>query len=398
LRVSVTAAAKATMRKTELLEDQASSTQLKVEAITLREIRMPLVHFFETSFGRTYSRRILLLTVHCEGVDGWAESVAGEDPYYSSEWVESAWPVIKDYLAPAVLGRNLNTARECAPLMAKVRGHRMAKTAVENALWDAQARQKNQPLWKLLEGKKREIQCGVSIGIQDSVEQLLEKIDLGLSSGYRRIKLKVKPGWDLKVLERVRSRWPDILLSCDANSAYTLDDVEHLRKFDQFNLLMIEQPLWNDDIYYHARLQRELGTAICLDESIRHARDCAAAIEIGACRIVNIKVGRVGGFTEAKKVHDLCQTNNVPVWCGGMLESGIGRAHNVALSTLENFKLPGDVSASKRYWKEDIVEPEVEVSPQGTIRVSDEAGTGYRIREDLIEKLTVRKETLRPRS
>jgi o-succinylbenzoate synthase len=383
------------MRKTELLEDQALSTRLKVEAITLREIRMPLVHFFETSFGRTYSRRILLVTVHCDGVDGWAESVAGEDPYYSSEWTESAWPTIRQHLAPAVLGRSLNSARESAPLMAKVRGHRMAKAAVENALWDAEAKQRKQPLWKLLGGTRHEIQCGVSIGIQDSVEQLLDKVQLELAAGYRRIKLKVKPGWDLKIIERVRSRWPNISLSCDANSAYTLDDLDHLRQFDQFNLLMIEQPLWNDDIYYHARLQCELRTSVCLDESIRHARDCAAAVETEACRIVNIKVGRVGGFSEAKKIHDLCQSHNVPVWCGGMLESGIGRAHNVALSTLENFKLPGDVSASKRYWKEDIIEPEVEVTRQGTITVSDELGTGYRIREDLIEKLTTRKETLR---
>ena len=386
------------MRKTELLEDQALSTRLKVEAITLREIRMPLVHFFETSFGRTYSRRILLVTVHCDGVDGWAESVAGEDPYYSSEWTESAWPTIRQYLAPAVLGRSLNSARESVPLMAKVRGHRMAKAAVENALWDAEAKQRKQPLWKLLGGTRQEIQCGVSIGIQDSIEQLIDKVQLELAAGYRRIKLKVKPGWDLKILERVRSRWPNILLSCDANSAYTLDDIDHLRKFDQFNLLMIEQPLWNDDIYYHARLQRELRTSICLDESIRHARDCAAAVETGACRIVNIKVGRVGGFSEAKKIHDLCQANKLPVWCGGMLESGIGRAHNVALSTLENFKLPGDVSASRRYWKEDIIEPEVEVTRQGTITVSDAPGTGYRIREDLIEKLTTRKETLRATS
>ena len=386
------------MRKTELLEDQALSTRLKVEAITLREIRMPLVHFFETSFGRTYSRRILLVTVHCDGVDGWAESVAGEDPYYSSEWTESAWSTIKQYLALAVLGHALNSASESVPMMAKVRGHRMAKAAVENALWDAEAKQRKQPLWNLLGGTRQEIQCGVSIGIQDSIEQLIDKVQLELAAGYRRIKLKVKPGWDLKILERVRSRWPNILLSCDANSAYTLDDIDHLRKFDQFNLLMIEQPLWNDDIYYHARLQRELRTSICLDESIRHARDCAAAVETGACRIVNIKVGRVGGFSEARKIHDLCQANKLPVWCGGMLESGIGRAHNVALSTLENFKLPGDVSASRRYWKEDIIEPEVEVTRQGTITVSDEPGTGYRIREDLIEKLTTRKETLRATS
>ena len=368
---------------------------MKLEAITLREIQMPLVHFFETSFGRIYSRRILLLTAHCDGIDGWGECVAGEDPFYSSEWIETAWPVIQHYLAPTVLGRTLESARESVQWMARVRGHQMAKAAIENALWDAEAQQKQQPLWKLLGGSRREIQCGVSIGIQDSVEQLLEKIETELTAGYRRIKVKVKPGWDVNVMERIRSRWSEITLSCDANSAYTLDEVEHLRKFDQFNLLMIEQPLWNDDIYYHARLQRELRTAICLDESIRHVRDAANAIETGACRIINVKVGRVGGFTEAKKIHDLCQANKIPVWCGGMLESGIGRAHNVALSTLENFRLPGDVSASKRYWKEDIVEPEIEVSAQGTIAISDAPGRGYRVREDLIEKLTVRKETFR---
>jgi len=367
---------------------------MKTESITLHEIRMPLVHFFETSFGRVYGRRILLLSVQCEDVVGWGECVAAEDPFYSSEWIETAWSTIKHYLAPVVLGRSLVAAHESAGAMAKIRGHRMAKAAIENALWDAESQQTQRPLWKLLGGTTQEIQCGVSIGIQDSVEQLLEKIEYELAAGYRRIKVKVKPGWDINVLARIRSRWPEIVLSCDANSAYRLDEVEHLRKFDRFKLLMIEQPLWNDDIYYHARLQRELSTAICLDESIRHARDAAAAVETGACRIVNIKVGRVGGFSEARKVHDVCRDNDVPVWCGGMLESGIGRAHNIALSTLPNFRLPGDVSASKRYWKEDIIEPEVEVSPQGTIAVSDQPGTGYRIREDLIERLTVRKETI----
>jgi len=368
---------------------------MKIEAITLRELQMPLVHFFETSFGRIYGRRIFLINVHCDGVSGWGECTAGEDPYYSSEWLETAWPTIKHYLAPAVLGQTLASARECVPLMERVRGHRMAKAGIENALWDAEARQKQQPLWKLLGGKQQEIACGVSIGIQDSVEQLLDKIQIELAAGYRRIKLKVKPGWDIKVLERVRSRWPDIVLSCDANSAYKLDELEHLRKFDQFNLLMLEQPLWDDDIYNHSRLQQNLRTAICLDEAIHHARDAAQAIETGACRIINVKVGRVGGFTEAKKIHDLCAAQNIPVWCGGMLESGIGRAHNIALSTLPNFRLPGDVSASKRYWKEDIIEPEVEVTSQGMIVIRDEPGTGYRVREDLIERLTVRKETLR---
>jgi O-succinylbenzoate synthase len=271
----------------------------------------------------------------------------------------------------------------------------MAKAALENALWDAEAQQKKQPLWVLLGGTRREIACGVSIGIQDSIEQLLEKIHTELAVGYRRIKVKVKPGWDVNVLERIRTCFPEVTLSCDANSAYSLDEVEHLRKFEQFNLLMIEQPLWDDDIYYHARLQLELQTSICLDESIRHERDAAFAVDVGACRIINIKVGRVGGFTEAKKVHDVCQAGGVPVWCGGMLESGIGRAHNIALSTLENFRLPGDVSASKRYWKEDIIDPEVEVTPQGMIVIRDKPGTGYRVREDLIEKLTVRKEMIR---
>jgi o-succinylbenzoate synthase len=367
---------------------------MKIEAVTLREIQMPLVHFFETSFGRIYSRRIVLVSVHGEGIEGWGECVAGEDPFYSSEWIESAWVTMKNHLAPALAGKTIEQGRDAARMMSRVRGHRMAKAALENAAWDLEARLKQVPLWKLLGGARREIACGVSIGIQDSIEQLLGKIEMELNAGYRRIKLKVKPGWDLGVLEKVRSRWPDIVLSVDANSAYTLDETEHLKKFDPFNLLMIEQPLWNDDLYYHARLQKELRTAICLDESIESARHAACAVETGACRIVNIKVGRVGGFTEAKRVHDVCEANKVPVWCGGMLESGVGRTHNIALSTLGNFRLPGDVSASKRYWKEDVVEPEVEVSKDGIIAVSDAVGTGYRVREDLIEKLTVRKERI----
>src|ERR1700746_1790523 len=371
---------------------------MKIEAITLREIHLPLVHFFETSFHRLYHRRILLVTAQAEGVEGWGESVVGEDPYYSSEWIDSAGQTMTQYLIPALLGQKLESGRGCPALFARVRSHRMAKAALENAVWDAEANQKKLPLWKLLGGTRREIPCGVSIGIQDSVEQLLDKIQTELAAGYRRIKVKVKPGWDLNVLERIRSRWADITLSCDANSAYTLDETEHLRKFDQFNLLMIEQPLWNDDIYYHARLQKELRTAICLDESIVNVRAAAFAVETGACRIVNMKVGRVGGFSEALKIHDLCHAHNIPVWCGGMLETGIGRAHNIALSTLQNFSLPGDVSASKRYWKEGIIEPEVEVSPEGMIAVTDKPGTGYRIKTDLIEKLTVRKETLRASS
>ncbi len=369
---------------------------MKIDSVTLREIQMPLVHFFETSFGRIYSRRILLVSVEADGVRGWGECVAGEDPFYSSEWIETAWPTIKAYLAPMLMQGELQSGRDCTSRLSRVRGHRMAKAGLENAVWDAEAHQKKQPLWKLLGGTRREIACGVSIGIQDSPEQLLEKIEIELAAGYRRIKIKVKPGWDMNVLEKIRSRWADIVLSVDANSAYTLDQVEHLRKFDAFKLLMIEQPLWNDEIYLHSRLQKAIETAICLDESILNARDADFALETAACRILNIKVGRVGGFTEAKKIHDVAKSHNVPVWCGGMLESGIGRSHNIALSTLENFRLPGDVSASKRYWKEDIIEPEVKVGADGMISISDEVGTGYKVREDLVKKFTVREETFRP--
>ena len=368
---------------------------MRIEAITLREIRLPLKHFFETSFGRTDNRRVLLVELHCEGVEGWGESVASEGPFFSYEWIETAWATIRDFLAPLLIGRDIAEAKDSAGLMSRVRGHNMAKAALENALWDAEAKAKQQPLWKRLGGSRTEIGCGVSIGIQNSHEQLLEKIEAELAAGYQRIKIKVKPGWDLDVLAKIRRRWPDILLSCDANSAYSPQDTQHLEEFDQFGLLMIEQPLWHDDLLNHAKLQRELMTAICLDESIHHARDAQAAIELGACRIINIKVGRVGGFGEAIAVHDLCENHKIPVWCGGMLETGIGRAHNIALSTLPNFSLPGDVSASKRYWHEDIVEPEIEVTSRGTIQVSDLPGTGFEPKKKLIEKLTVRKEVLR---
>ena len=368
---------------------------MKIEGITLRELRMPLKHFFETSFGRTEERRVLLMTADCEGVEGWSECVAGEGPFFSDEWVETAWATIREFLAPSLIGRNIAQAKESAALMSRVRGHNMAKAALENALWDAEAKSTNQPLWKLLGGSRNEIDCGVSIGIQDSHEQLLEKIETELGAGYKRIKVKVKPGWDVDVLGKIRKRWPKILLSCDANSAYRPSDLSHIKKFDDFGLLMIEQPLWHDDISHHAKLQRELKTALCLDESVRHARDAETAIELKACRIINIKVGRVGGFSEAIAVHNVCERNQIPVWCGGMLETGIGRAHNIALSTLPNFKLPGDVSASKRYWTEEITDPEIEVTPRGTILVGNSAGTGYVPKKKLIDKLTVRKEILR---
>ena len=367
---------------------------MKIEAIILREIRMPLVHFFETSFGRTTERRILLVNVQGDGIEGWGECTAGENPFYSAESVDSAWYVAERYLGPALLGRVLQEPGDCVPLFAPVRGHRMAKGAIENALWDGEAQQRGMPLWQLLGGSRSQISCGVSIGIQDSVEQLLDKIATELGAGYCRIKVKVKHGWDLEVLSRIRRRWPDILLSCDANSAYTMDDLAHLKRFDEFRLLMIEQPLWDDDLFFHAKLQSQLQTAICLDESIHQWRDAAAAAELEACRIINIKVGRVGGFSSAIAVHDVCRGHGIANWCGGMLESGIGRSHNIALSTLENFILPGDVSASQRYWEEDIIDPAVTVTADGLIHVSDQPGRGFHLKLDLIEKLTVRKQTL----
>jgi O-succinylbenzoate synthase len=321
--------------------------------------------------------------------------VAGEDPFYSEESIDTAWYALEKYLVPMALGKTLERAADLPGLLTRVRGHRMAKGALENALWDSEAQARKMPLWRLLGGSLPEIACGVSIGIQNTVEQLLEKIETELAAGYRRIKVKCKPGWDVEVFEKIRQRWPQILLSCDANSAYTLDQIEHLKQFDRFNLLMIEQPLWSDDFYYHARLQKAIKTRICLDEGIRNRRDAQAAIELGACGIINVKVGRVGGFSEAVAVHNAAQAAGIPVWCGGMLEAGIGRSHNIALSTLPNFTLPGDVSASRRYWKEDVIEPAVEVSSAGLIKAPQAAGRGFEIKTGLIEKLATRTKVLR---
>jgi O-succinylbenzoate synthase len=284
---------------------------------------------------------------------------------------------------------------ECPRILRPVRGNRMAKATLENAIWDLEAQREGVSLAQLIGGVRETIPCGVSVGIQSSIEELMEIIDQELAAGYQRIKLKCKPGWDVDVFERVRNRWPDIMLSCDANSAYKLRDSDHLVSFDAFDLLMIEQPLWHDDFYFHSMLQRRLQTAICLDESIGNRRDALAAIEMESCKIINLKLGRVGGFSEAIAVHNATQERGIPVWCGGMLETGIGRAHNIALSSLQNFSLPGDVSASARYWAEDIVEPEVTVSAAGEIAIPDTPGRGYEVRTELVERLTVRKETIR---
>jgi len=365
---------------------------MKITRVEIREIRMPLVRFFETSFGRTTERRIVLVRVEADGFTGWGEVTCGEHPFYSDETPATAWHILREYLVPWSLGRNWATASEAATCFRPIRGHNMAKAALENALWDIEAQQKEMPLAKLIGGTQAEIPCGVSIGIQDTVEELLERIHVECEAGYQRVKLKIKPGWDVNVLERVRAEFPRLPLMADANSAYTLADGPRLKLLDQFFLMMIEQPLGGDDLLDHAKLQRQLSTPICLDESIHSADDARKAIEIGACKIINIKLGRVGGFTAACRVHDVCRVHKVPVWCGGMLESGIGRAHNIALSTLPGFCLPGDVSASRRYWPEDIIDPEVTVSSQGTIHVPQNPGVGYLPNLERIEKLTIRKE------
>jgi len=339
---------------------------------------MPLVHPFETSFGRTAERRIILVEVCADGLSGWGEVTCGEHPFYNEEWTDSAWLILRDYPPPT-----------------PIRGHNMARGGLEAAMCDLEARRAGVPLWKQIGGGARpEIPCGVSIGIQDSVDELLRRIDTEVAAGYQRIKIKIKPGWDVLVVNEVRKRFPRTPLMADANSAYTLADADHLRRLDDFYLMMIEQPLGHDDIVDHAELQAKLATPICLDESIRSAHHAEQAIRLHACHIINIKLGRVGGFAEARRIHDVGVKAGIPVWCGGMLESGIGRAHNIALSTLPGFVLPGDVSASSRYWARDVVTPAIEVTAQGTIVTRDEPGLGYEIDREYIDSITVRQEVV----
>jgi len=367
---------------------------MRIRRVTLREIAMQLIAPFEISNGVSYDRRILLVEADVDGVTGWAECVAGENPQYSPETVETAWHILRDHLWPIMKGKEFAAAADVSAMLASVRGHNMAKGSLEAAIWDAEAKHKSIPLWKLLGGTREEIACGVSIGIKPSLHDLATAVKKELDAGYQRIKIKIKPGKDLEPVQRLRQDFPTIKLMVDANSAYRMEDWPLLKQLDAFYLMMIEQPLGWDDIYSHAELQRKLTTPICLDEAVHTLEQARAAIALGACKIINIKLGRVGGYTVARRVHDLCQESGIPVWCGGMLESGIGRAHNIALSTLPNFTLPGDVSASRRYWVQDIVEPEVVVSPQGTIRAPSGPGIGFQPRLDRIDKLTVRTEQL----
>jgi O-succinylbenzoate synthase len=363
---------------------------VRIERIELRLCRLPLVSFFETSFGRSYDRTFLLARLEGHGHEGWGEGVAEANPYYSSETTETAWHIITGFLAARVLNRPFAHPNEVFDAMRPIRGHNMAKAIVEMAAWDLYARLQALPLSQVLGGTRDRIASGVSIGIQDSLDQLEEKVGRELAAGYRRIKIKIKPGWDIAAVERVRSAFGSVPLMVDANAAYTLADAAHLAQLDSYDLMMIEQPLEYDDVMDHVELQRQIKTPICLDESIHTVRIARDAIAAGACRIINIKPGRVGGHRESVRLHDVCASHGIPVWHGGMLETGIGRAHNIHLASLPNFSLPGDIAASKRYYAPDLIEPAIEVSADGTIPVPTDPGIGVRIVPERIERATLR--------
>jgi len=357
-------------------------------------VKLPLVHFFETSFGRIDDKHFILVRADGEGATGYGECVAEQDPYYSSETNETAWHIIAGFVAPRVLGVDFAHPRDVFPALKAIRGHNMAKAAVEMAAWDLFAKQRGEPLGRTLGGTRDRIASGVSIGIQRSLDDLAAKVERELAAGYQRIKIKIKPGWDLSAVETVRARFGAIPLMVDANAAYTMADADHLAQLDRFDLMMIEQPLDYDDIADHAALQRRLETPICLDESIKTLGIAREAIAAGACRIINIKPGRVGGFGESIRLHDLCASHGIPVWHGGMLESGIGRAANVHLSTLQNFTLPGDIAASRRYFDPDLIDPPIEVAADGTVAVPTAPGIGVAVNDERIARATLKRTVL----
>jgi O-succinylbenzoate synthase len=362
-----------------------------IEKVQLSHIKLVLVSPFATSMGTEFDVEHIIVRVEADGVIGWGECVAPASPYYSYETVQTAWHILQDFLIPSILGKNLSSINDFNKLFKTVRGHNMAKAGLEAALWDVFAKAKNLSLSKMLGGNRDKIDVGVSIGIQKSESELIKKVNGYLDEGYKRIKIKISPGKDIHYIKAVRKEFSNILLQVDANSSYRLEDVKLFKEMDNYNLLLIEQPLSYDDIYDHSKLQREIKTPICLDESIHSIDDTRAAIELNSCRVINIKPGRVGGFTESKLIHDYCASKNIPVWHGGMLESGIGRAGNVALASLPNFTLPGDISASKRYYKEDIVEPEFLINPDGTMDVPTNPGLGVEVNLIKLKKVTVSK-------
>ena len=367
---------------------------LEIESVEVRRLRLALQEPFETSFGRVASRLVVLVELRAGGRSGWGEVVAAEEPLYSYETVETACHSLRAYFAPAILEGALSSVEEVAARLARFRGHPMARAGLELAFADLLSKSQGRSLAALLGGVRERIPVGVSLGIQPDVPALLERVDRYLDLGYRRIKIKIKPGWDVAVVEQVRRRHPRAALSVDANAAYTLADRKHLKELDAFGLVMIEQPLEYDDLLDHAELQRELDTPICLDESITGLRAARQALDLGSCRIVNMKVGRVGGYSEALAIQRLCVARGVPLWCGGMLESGIGRAHNIALASLPGFDLPGDISASRRYFARDIVVPEVVVNGDGTVDVPQSPGIGFEVDRDFVSARTESAERL----
>ena len=369
---------------------------MKIKQVILRHLKLDLLNPFTTSFGTEYDKDFILVEVKNEdGLSGWAESVAMLDPLYNEETVKTNWHILKDYLIPIVLKNEILHPDELfEKWFVHLRGNYMAKAAIEGAVWDLYAKERNVSLSGVLGGGRSTIDVGVSIGIKDSIEETVETIGERLDEGYKRVKLKIRPGWDIALIDRVRQEYPAIPLMADANSAYTLVDIDHLMALDDYNLMMIEQPLAHNDIIDHADLQARMKTPICLDESIHSVEDARKALKLGSCKIINIKIGRVGGLTESKRLHDFCLANKIPVWCGGMLESGVGRAHNIAITSLPNFTLPGDTAASSLYWAEDIIEPEVTVE-NGTITVPTSPGIGYEVSLEKVNKYTIYSQTYR---
>ena len=373
---------------------------LDIQKIALREIQLPLREPFTISSGTRTVRRLLLAKLtEADGTSCWSECVAADVPNYTSETIDTAWHAIQEWVAPRLLGRSLQGPESVhAILQEHFRGHRMAKATIEMGVWGLAACKENRPLARLLGGRRSEIPTGVSIGIQGDPTALVDKVAAHLEEGYRKIKLKIRPGADLAYVRAVQDAFDlEDMLMVDANSAYSLDDIDLFRELDELGLLMIEQPLAWDDLARHARLQEQLDTPVCLDESVVSVEQAEDMVAFGSGRIINIKPGRVGGLTSSKAIHDFCEEHQIPVWCGGMLESGIGRAYNVALASLPNFTLPGDVSPSHRYWKQDIVTPEWTMSADGMVAVpDDEPGLGVTVDEDRVEDLTVRQEVLEP--
>jgi O-succinylbenzoate synthase len=369
---------------------------MKIERIDLALLYLRYVHPFETSFGREEGREFILVKAQAEGLCGYGEVVAGAAPLYSYETSSTAWLILSRFLIPLLFEKELSRPEDFYREARKFRGHPMAKAGLELALWDLQAKKAGVPLTRLYGGTREEIAAGVSVGIENSIPELLERIDVYQHEGYQRIKLKIKPGWDIEVVKEVKKRFPDVPLQVDANGAYSVKDIQGLKMLDAFNLLMIEQPFPPCDLWDHSRLQREMKTSLCLDESIISEESARQAIEMKSCRIINIKAGRVGGMVEAHKIHDTCRREGIPVWCGGMLESGIGRAHNLHIASLPNFKLPNDLSASSRYYKEDLIDPPIELREGGVIAVPTEPGIGVHPVEERIRRATLREESFRP--